>query len=114
MAELTLHSRPVRTVFDLLGSKEDDITYSVGWGLAQSEAFTRAVLGEAFGEEEQGEITAIRLQESARGTGRTDVEIETERLHLMWRRSGAGICQLSRSSSGTPTASTGTTSGTAG
>ncbi len=83
MAELTLHSRPVGTVFDLLGSKEDDITYSVGWGLAQSEAFTRAVLAEAFGDAEPGEITAIRLQESEHGTGRTDVEIETERLHLV-------------------------------
>ncbi|MHB8491399.1 MAG: hypothetical protein ACYDA6_04180 [Solirubrobacteraceae bacterium] len=83
MADLTLYSRPVRTVFDLLGSKEDDITHSVGWGLAQSEAFTRAVLAEAFGDADQGEITALRLQESAPGTGRTDVEIETERLHLV-------------------------------
>jgi hypothetical protein len=83
VATLTLHSRPVGTVFDLLGSKEDDITYSVGWGLAQSEAFTRALLGEAFGDAEQGEVTAIRLQESEHGTGRTDVEIETERLHLI-------------------------------
>jgi len=50
VAELTLHSRPVGTVFDLLGSKEDDITYSVGWGLAQSDPFTRAVLAEVFGD----------------------------------------------------------------
>ncbi len=35
MTELRLHSRVVHTVFDLLGGKEDDITYSVGWGLAQ-------------------------------------------------------------------------------
>jgi len=83
VAELTLHSRPVRTVFDLLGGKEDDITYSLGWGLAQSEAFTRAVLSEAFGDCEQGGVTAIRLQESERGTGRTDVEVETERMHLI-------------------------------
>ena len=32
MADLTLHSQRVETVFDLLGDKEDDITYSVGWG----------------------------------------------------------------------------------
>jgi hypothetical protein len=83
VVELTLHSRPVRTVFDLLGGKEDDITYSVGWGLARSEAFARGMLREAFGNAEQGEITVIRLQESERGTGRTDVEIETERLHLV-------------------------------
>ena len=83
MAELTLHSHPVSTVFDLLGSREDDITYSVGWGLARSEHFTRSVLNEVYGNAEQGEITAIRLQESDRGTGRTDIEIETERLHLI-------------------------------
>jgi hypothetical protein len=83
VSELTLHGRPVETVFDLLGDKEDDITYSVGWGLAQSEAFARALLAEAFGDAEQGEITAIRLQETAAGTGRTDVEIETEHLHLV-------------------------------
>jgi hypothetical protein len=83
VADLTLYSRPVHTVFDLLGSKEDDITYSLGWGLAQSEAFTREVLSETHGKSEQGEITAIRLQESAPATGRTDVEIETERLHLV-------------------------------
>jgi len=35
VTELRLHSRVVHTVFDLLGGKEDDITYSVGWGLAQ-------------------------------------------------------------------------------
>ena|ERR1700691_1784310 len=83
VTELTLHSHAVATVFDLLGGKEDDITYSVGWGLAQSEGFTRSVLREAYGDAEQGEITAIRLQESESGTGRTDVEIETERLHLI-------------------------------
>ena len=60
VTELTLHSQAVATVFDLLGGKEDDITYSVGWGLAQSEGFTRSVLREAYGDAEQGEITAIR------------------------------------------------------
>ena len=58
MTELTLHSRAVGTVFDLLGSKEDDITYSVGWGLGQSERFTRSVLSEAYGDAKQGEVTA--------------------------------------------------------
>jgi hypothetical protein len=83
VAELTLHSRPIRTVFDLVGDKEDDITYSVGWGLAQSESFARTLLSEAFGDAEQGEITTIRLQETSPGTGRTDLEIETDRLHLV-------------------------------
>jgi hypothetical protein len=32
MTDLTLHGRRVKTVFELLGDAEDDITYSVGWG----------------------------------------------------------------------------------
>jgi hypothetical protein len=83
VAELTLHRRSIQTLFDLLGDKEDDITYSLGWGLAQSEAFARALLSETFGDAEQGEISAIRLQEASSGTGRTDLEIETEHLHLV-------------------------------
>ena len=83
VVDLTLYNRPAQTVFDLLGSKEDDITYSVGWGLAQSEAFARGLLSEVYGDTQQGELTALRLQESEPGTGRTDIEIETELLHLI-------------------------------
>ncbi len=81
--DLKLHGRDINTVFDLLGKDEDDITYSVGWGLAQSEAFVRALLTEVFGDAEQGAIVAIRLQETQQGAGRTDIEIETEHLHLI-------------------------------
>jgi hypothetical protein len=83
VAEIRLHSRPVHTVFDLLGDKEDDVTYSVGWGLAQSDAFANALLARAYGKRKVGEPTAIRLQESAKDQGRTDIEIETDDLHLI-------------------------------
>ena len=82
MAELRLHSRPVPTVFDLLGDKEDDITYSVGWGLAQSDALAYALLGEAF-DGELGPLTAVLLQQTETGTGRTDVEVQTRDAHLI-------------------------------
>ena len=82
--DLKLHGRDVNTVFDLLGKKEDDLTYSVGWGLAQSEALIRALLTAVFGvSAEQGDIVAVRLQEIQAGAGRTDIEIETEHLHLI-------------------------------
>ena len=48
MADLTLHGRPIATVFNLLGANEDDITYSLGWALSQSERLARAVLAEVF------------------------------------------------------------------
>jgi len=36
MAEITVTGDRIETVFDLLGHKENDITY-LGWGLAQSD-----------------------------------------------------------------------------
>jgi hypothetical protein len=83
MAELRLYNhKTVDTVFDLLGDKEDDITYSLGWGLANSDELARAMLSEAF-TGGSGEVTAIRLQQTLPGAGRTDVEIESEHHHLI-------------------------------
>jgi hypothetical protein len=35
MAELTLHGKPVASVFGFLGEHENDITYSIAWAMAQ-------------------------------------------------------------------------------
>ena len=84
MTDLTLYGRRVETVFELLGEAEDDITYSVGWGLAESGGFTRALLAEVYGPNvPTGDLTAVRLQKMEKGTGRTDVEVESEFLHLI-------------------------------
>jgi hypothetical protein len=84
MTDLTLYGRRVETVFELLGEAEDDITYSVGWGLARSEEFAGALLRDIYGADVQaGALIAVRLQAADPETGRTDVEIETERLHLI-------------------------------
>lgn len=80
--DLKLYKRPVQTVFDLLGSKEDDMTYAVGWGLAQSHALAHAVLADCF-EREVGDLSALLLQESRPNAGRTDIEIQTTEAHLV-------------------------------
>jgi hypothetical protein len=74
VAELTLYSRPVRTVFDPLGSEEDDITYRASWALAQSEPFARAVLSEAFGDATEEEVarSACSRARQHRAHGRRD------------------------------------------
>lgn len=53
-----------------------------GLGLANSRSLAQALLAEVFAGE-VGHLTAIRLQESEKDTGRTDVEVETERVHLI-------------------------------
>ena len=37
--ELILHNRPIRSVFELLGVKENNITYSIGWCFPQPPSF---------------------------------------------------------------------------
>lgn len=35
MADLLLHSKPINSIFQLLGDKENDISYSVAWALSK-------------------------------------------------------------------------------
>jgi len=91
MTDLYLHGAEIKTVFDLLGSTENDITFSVGWALAQSEIFLSRLLDDLYPGRNYGRITAIRLQEFKGGSDRkndehgyTDIEIEAERLHVIF------------------------------
>lgn len=83
MTDLLLHRRPVGTVFDLLGDQENDLTFSVGWVLAKSPAFCRAFLRKAFGKQPVGRVKAVHLQAHGDDAGYTDIEIVTERAHLI-------------------------------
>lgn len=80
MAELTKHGNAVHTVFDLLGRKENDLSFSLGWAWQQCprflsvlvEHFTGAALTPA-----EHSVATVRLQQhdQAKG-GYTDVEID--------------------------------------
>jgi hypothetical protein len=73
---LLRHTLPVRTIFDLLGSREDDMTYSLGYVLSRSTCFARQLLRHITGTDvplAQGPI--VRLQAIDAAEGRTDVDI---------------------------------------
>jgi|GEM_PF-1457621 len=44
MSTLTIHGRELPTGFDLLGTKENDLSYGLGWVLAQCPPFINAVV----------------------------------------------------------------------
>jgi hypothetical protein len=74
--ELTLYGRLVGTVFDLLGDKENDITYSLGWALSESGHFSGALIEDILPSVPTGLTPeAVRLQEGVRGAGFTDIEL---------------------------------------
>lgn len=76
MPDLQLHNKPIQTIFQLLGEKENNITYSVGWALYSSQAFLREFLKATAGEHEQGVAAILRLQDYRQKSGITDIEIE--------------------------------------
>lgn len=79
MPQLLLHSKPVESVFNLLGEKENDITYSVGWALSHSASFLREFLRSSvsFQGRMPMDSVAIRLQTYELDRGKTDIEIES-------------------------------------
>jgi hypothetical protein len=83
--DLTLHGRQVGTVFDLLGDKENDITYSVGWAMAQSERLTTRFVEDLLPGVTSPAIELIQLQEGVPGSGFTDIEIKADagKTHLI-------------------------------
>ena len=82
MVDLFLHGREVKTVFDLLGDKENDITFSIGWALAQCDGFLTLLLKRLFADYDVGETQAVQLQQSG-GSGFTDIEIITDHVHVI-------------------------------
>lgn len=76
----------MHTVFDLLGEKENDLTYALGWGLANSPRLIEAVLEDVGSEldvADTGDDPAVRLQEYVPGSGYTDVEIRSDKAHVI-------------------------------
>jgi hypothetical protein len=71
--EIRNHGRLIGSVFELLGSKEDDITKSIGWALANCNSFRDAVCA-AFGES-GAVIEKVLMQEFGDDRGFTDIEL---------------------------------------
>lgn len=74
--DLKLHGRPIGTVFDLLGTKENDITYSVGWALSQCPELTRSFIESVLPGVDEPSVDVVLLQEGVPRAGFTDIELK--------------------------------------
>jgi hypothetical protein len=84
MIDLFLNGKQIETVFDLLGDKENDITFSVGWALSRCDEFLSELLKQMLPPGHgPGASHSVRLQEYAVSGGYTDIEIITERAHVI-------------------------------
>jgi hypothetical protein len=86
MPNLLIHNRRVESIFNLLGQKENDITFSIGWVLSCCPTLLVAFLSEAFGRKVHcgnPHDLVVALQEYQTGGGITDLEIRGADLHLI-------------------------------
>lgn len=75
--DLIRYGQEVSTIFDLFGSKENDMTFSLGWVLSRSEAFLRLLIADICGSVPSHLRDAIIKLQTGRGMdGITDIEIE--------------------------------------
>ena len=86
MPDIYLHSRKLTSVFELLGDKENDITYSIGWALARCPNFLRRLLREVCPGIRYADMegTVLRLQQfGKKDRGYTDIEIVGHDFHII-------------------------------
>lgn len=73
--QLYLHNKPIESIFELLGTDENAITYSVGWSLRSSPAFLQRFLNKSIQFRGGLDEVNVHLQEFRRKLGITDIEI---------------------------------------
>ena len=77
MSDLYLYGRKIDSIFQLLGERENDISYSVAWALAQSPAFLNKFVCAVLQYEPNADEVVISLQDSEADGGITDIELKT-------------------------------------
>jgi hypothetical protein len=82
-ARLRLGHREVRTIFDLLGVKENDLTYSLGWALVNAPSLMSGITAAVLGRECGPSATVYLQRPSAESGGFTDIEIQSDGAHII-------------------------------
>src|SRR5207248_1387534 len=74
------------SVFDLLGRKENDLTYAVGWCLASSPKFLScfaSAVGVGFGPAEDVDVRLQTYDRNDDRVGITDIQLRSPRAHVI-------------------------------
>lgn len=65
-----------------MGTNEDDLTYALGWGIKHSPELIQDLI-EMLRLRTTGTLRAVRLQQSERLAGRTDIELDFDEAHVI-------------------------------
>jgi hypothetical protein len=81
--DLYLHAHKVGSIFELLGTKENDMTYGLGWALAQSPGLLSSLLRSVFADMKHPQVDRVLLQEHGHDGGFTDIELVGPYVHVI-------------------------------
>jgi len=81
MATLFAHGQSMNTLFELMGKKENGMTKSVGWTLANSSSFRTTFATELGVPDGFSEHVQFKIQEHVQDGGITDIEIIDPQYH---------------------------------
>ncbi len=81
-SSLFAHGSEVKTRFDLLGSDENSLTFSLGYAIAKSPRFLKTLIKRVY-RNVKFSNAVIKLQESSKHAGFTDIEILLDNEHLI-------------------------------
>ena len=85
MATLESYGREIHSIFQLLGDKENDITLSMSWALAQCPEFLKAVVQHICGLVPDTDTVMVMNQKYDAATGITDIEVTDEQsFHIIF------------------------------
>ena len=79
MAILKAYGREIRSVFQLLGDKENDITSSICWALVKCPLFLKEVVKKVCGLDANPEYVTVLNQQYDAVTGITDIEVTDDK-----------------------------------
>ena len=80
MSELYAYGGEVTSVFQLIGTHEDDITKSIAWALCNCPVFLNKIITNLLGIDVNPDTVRIKYQESEKDKGRTDLELTDDNL----------------------------------
>ena len=85
MAILKSYGQEIRSVFQLLGDKENDISSSICWALAKCPVFLKGIVRKVCGIEVDPKNVTILNQEYDQATGITDIEVTDDQcFHIIF------------------------------
>lgn len=85
MAILKSYGQEVRSVFQLLGDKENDITSSICWALVKCPLFLKGIVKKVCGVDADPDQVIILNQQNGAETGITDIEVtDNEQFHIIF------------------------------